>query len=183
MYCTDINPSPILNIKELEEWMEAAHSGVLFCFGTSLISKIIQAKTRLTDTEIVPSHVAMFYGDVIYESTTDIVKVGHKTIGAGVRRWLLSDYIKSEYKKQTSYVVYELPYFDRQKADEYVHLPYGKDTILDFLLKDGSDGDSHGLICSQYANLITEILPKKKCPTPAELYRQALKNHGGLRDE
>ena len=180
MLPTDINPSYMLNIKELEEWLNNCHSGLIFCFGTSLISRIIQAKTRLTDDELVPSHVAMFCGEHIYESTTDIAKVGYKTIGQGVRRWLIKDFIKSEHKKQTSYIVYEIPYFDTQKADSYVHLPYGKDTILEFLLKDGSDGDSHGLICSQYANLVTEILPRKKCPNPAELYRRIIKINGGI---
>lgn len=167
--------STILNINELEEFLNNRHSGLIFCFGTSMISKIIQIKTREYDTEIVPSHVAMFYGNHIYESTTDIVHIGHKTIGSGVRRWLISDFIKSEHRKQTKYAVLNMEYFERDKADSYVHLPYGKDTILDFLLKDGSDGDSHGLICSQYANLVTGLLPKKKCPSPAELYRQALK--------
>lgn len=163
----------IMNLKELEEYLESCHSGILFCFGTSMISRIIQAKTRKYDSEIVPSHVAMIYGDHIYESTTDVVHIGYKTIKSGVRRWLLSDFLKAEHKKQTEYAVLKMEYFERDKADSYIHLPYGKDTILDFLLKDGSDGDSHGLICSQYANLVTQILPKKKCPNPAELYRKA----------
>lgn len=163
----------IMNLQELEEYLNSCNSGLLFCFGTSMISRIIQAKTRKYDSEIVPSHVAMIYGNHIYESTTDIIHIGYKDIKSGVRRWLLKDFLKAEHKKQTDYAVLTLPYFERQKADEYVHLPYGRDTILDFLLKDGSDGDSHGLICSQYANLVTQLLPNKKCPNPAELYRKA----------
>lgn len=172
--------SQVMNLAELKEYLKNVHSGLLFCFGSSMISRIIQAKTRLHEAELVPSHVAMIYGNHIYESTTSAEHVGHKTIKGGVRRWLLDDFIKSEYKKQTNYAVLELDYFDRVKADSYVHLPYGKDTILDFLLKDGSDGDSHGLICSQYANIVTEILPSSKCPSPAELYRKAIKITGGL---
>lgn len=171
--------TPVINLKGLEECLQYYNSGLIFCFGTSLISRIIQAKTRLTDSEIVPSHVAMFYGEHIYESTTDAPTVGYKHIPAGVRRWLIKDFIKSEYKKQTTYAVLSIDYLDRQLADNYIHLPYGKDTILDFLLKDGSDGDSHGLICSQYANTVVQLLPKKKCPTPAELYRKA-KQIGGF---
>ena len=163
----------IMNLKELEEYLEKCYNGLLFCFGTSMISRIIQAKTRKYDTEIVPSHVAIIHGNHIYESTTDVVRIGYKTIGSGVRRWLLKDFLKSEHKKQTEYAVLNLPYLEVDKADNYIHLPYGRDTILDFLLKDGSDGDSHGLICSQYANLITELLPNKRCPNPAELYRKA----------
>ena len=165
--------SEIMNLKELEEYLNECHSGILFCFGTSMISRIIQAKTKEYDKEIVPSHVALIYSDNIYESTTDVVHVGYKTIKAGVRRWLISDFIKAEHKKQTDYAVLNIAYFDRDKADSYIHLPYGKDTILDFLLKDGSDGDSHGLICSQYANLVTNLIPNKKCPSPADLYRKA----------
>ena len=169
----------IMNLKELEEFLDDCYSGVIFCFGTSMISRIIQAKTRKFDGEIVPSHVAMFYGNNLYESTTDVVHIGHKTIKAGVRRWLLEDFLKSEHKKQTEYAILTIPYFENTLADEYIHLPYGKDTILDFLLKDGSDGDSHGLICSQYANIVTQLLPKKKCPSPAELYRKAKEITGG----
>lgn len=163
----------IMTLKELEETLKQYNTGLIFCFGTSMISRIIQAKTKKYDTEIVPSHVAMFYGNYLYESTTDVIHVGYKTIKAGVRCWLLKDFIKAEHKKQTEYAILSLPYFEKDRADEYVHLPYGRDTILDFLLKDGSDGDSHGLICSQYANIVTSILPKKRCPNPAELYRKA----------
>lgn len=165
--------TPIVNISELKNILNDTYSGILFCFGTSVISKIIQAKTRKSNKEKVPSHVAMVYGDNIYESTTDVVHVGYKTIKSGVRRWLIEDFIKAEYKKQTEYAVLKLEFFVPAWADKYIHLPYGKDTILDFLLKDGSDGDSHGLICSQYVNLVTELLPNKKCPNPAELYRRA----------
>ena len=175
--------TPIMNLKELEEYTDYFYSGLLFCFGTSMISKIIQAKTKKYDKELVPSHVAMIYDNHIYESTTDVAHVGYKTIKSGVRRWLLSDFLKSEHSKQTEYAVLVLPYFEKDKADSYIHLPYGKDTILDFLLKDGSDGDSHGLICSQYANIVTQLLPKKKCPNPAELYRKAIEITGGKDNE
>lgn len=169
MHLTDL-----LNIKELEEHFEEFPNptGVLFCFGTSFISKLIQAKTRKTATEIVPSHVALICDGHIYESTTGVEKVGHKTIKAGVRRWTLEDFIKAEHQKQTEYAFLHIKNIDRDVADSYIHLPYGKDTILDFLLKDGSDGDSHGLICSQYANIVTQMV-NKKCPNPAEMYRKA----------
>lgn len=173
----------IMNLKELEDYLSNCYTGLLFCFGTSMISKIIQVKTRKYEKEIVPSHVAIIYGDHIYESTTDVVHVGYKTIKSGVRRWLLSDFLKAEHRKQTEYAVLNLEYVERDVADSYIHLPYGKDTILDFLLKDGSDGDSHGLICSQYANLVTRLLPKKKCPNPAELYRKAKELTGDNRIE
>lgn len=169
MHLTDL-----LNIKELEEYFDEFpnSTGVLFCFGTSFISKLIQAKTRKTATEIVPSHVAMVCDNHIYESTTSVEKVGHKTIRSGVRRWHLKDFIKAEHQKQTEYAFLYTGYLDRELADSYIHLPYGKDTILEFLLKDGSEGESHGLICSQYANLVTQMLTKK-CPNPAEMYRKA----------
>lgn len=179
MLHTDINPTPLLNVKELDEVLNERYSGIIFCFGTSLISRVIQAKTKIYEDELVPSHVALYYGDNIYESTTSEATVGYKRIKQGVRRWLIKDFIKAEYRKQTKYVVFEVDYLEREKADEYVHLPYGKDTILDFLLKDGSDGDSHGLICSQYANLVLQILPNKKCPTPADLYRKIIQLTGG----
>ena len=112
----------------------------------------------------------------IYESTTDAVSVDHKNIKSGVRRWMIDDYIKSEYKKQTNYAVYNMEdLINKEIADSYIHLPYGKDTILDFLLKDGSEGESHGLICSQFTNLVVQLLPEKKCPTPADLYREVLR--------
>lgn len=171
--------SEIMTLKDLQEYLEQVPTGLLFCFGTSMISKIIQAKTRKTDTEQVPSHVAMISYNHIYESTTDVVHIDHKKIKSGVRRWLLKDFLKAEYKKQTRYAVLTTSYLDDELADHYIHLPYGKDIILDFLLKDGSEGDSNGLICSQYANIVTQLLPKKKCPNPAELYREAIRLTGG----
>lgn len=58
------------------------------------------------------------------------------------------------------------------QLEKYLFYPYGKDTIVDFLLKDGSDGDSKGLICSQYANICSEILEDEPCPSPAVLFRK-----------
>lgn len=164
----------IMSIGDLIEYIQEhkPYAGLLFCFGSSFVSKIIQAKTRKSDEEDVPSHVAMIFQDHIYESTTEEVQIGYKKIRGGVRRWLLSDYLKAEVYKQTRYAFYPLDYLNDAEADKYIHLPYGKDIILDFLLKDGSNGESHGLICSQYANLITKLL-RKKCPNPAELYRKA----------
>ena len=48
---------------------------ILFCFGNSFISRLIQAKTQVNRKERVPSHVAMIYGSYVYESTTDVAKV------------------------------------------------------------------------------------------------------------
>ena len=178
MNSTESKLSDLLNIKELKDYYNANNikTALLFCFGTSVISKIIQAKTRIDDDELVPSHVAMIIDNHIYESTTDAVRIDHKNIKSGVRRWMIDDYIKSEYKKQTNYAVYNMEdLINKEIADSYIHLPYGKDTILDFLLKDGSEGESHGLICSQFANLVVQLLPEKKCPTPADLYREVLR--------
>lgn len=165
----------VINVKDLEEFIRGHDNGILFCFGTSFISRIIQAKTKLYPSEIVPSHVALILGGFIYESTTDSPNVNKKHIPAGVRRWLLKDFLKSEKKKQTGYSVLEIPdeLVNPIELENNIHRPYGKDTILDFVLKDGSEGDSNGLICSQYVNIVTQLLPNKKCPTPAELYRKA----------
>lgn len=166
----------IINVHDLEKYLKhSSKAGVLFCFGTSFISRLIQAKTKLYPTERVPSHVALIYSGFIYESTTESPTVNKKHIPPGVRRWLLSDFMKSEKKKQTSYAILDLPLemFNEIILEESIHLPYGKDTILDFVLKDGSDGDSSGLICSQYANMVVQLLPLVKCPTPADLYRKA----------
>ena len=51
---------------------------ILFCFGNSFISHLIQAKTQVNRKERVPSHVAMIYGSYVYESTTDEAKVNKK---------------------------------------------------------------------------------------------------------
>lgn len=147
--------------------------GLVFCFGTSFISRLIQMKTRKYKTEKVPSHVAMVYKGYVYESTTDSVRINNKRIPQGVRRWQLEDYLKSEAEKDTSYEIYSTE-LDEQLLEHYVHYPYGKDTILDYLLKDGSDGESYGLICSQYANYCCKEI-NAPCVTPAELYRAAKK--------
>lgn len=168
----------LLNVYDLAEELKGnrvKYSGVglLFCFGTSLVSKIIMAKTRQDDGEIVPSHVAIVYGSFIFESTTDEVSINNKQIKSGVRMWLLNDYIESEKNKLTKYYFYRMNtnQFDKDTMFECLHLPYGKDTILDFLLKDSSDGtNTNGLICSQYANKCTK-LSKQRCPSPADLFR------------
>ena len=164
----------LLNINELKGLINKGDTGILFCFGTSFISKMIQLKTRLNDEEIVPSHVAMIVdGSFLYESTSMPDKLSTKTIPAGVRRYKLQDFYRIEKGKSTKY--YFLPYdnIDMDKLETYVHYPYGKDTILDFILKDGSDGVSKGLICSQYANRVTGLL-EQDCPSPAVMYRKAL---------
>lgn len=147
-------------------------SGILFCFGESFISRVIQIKTRNSKEEVVPSHVAMVYKGHLYESTSAPEKVGNKRIPSGVRRYLLKDFLKMEQGKKTRYMFYEID-LPIKLLDKYIHLPYGKDTIVDFLIKDESTGDSKGLICSQYANLVTKLLDKP-CPNPAELYRKVL---------
>ncbi len=170
----------LMNIYELEDYnedyMDSNSMGLLFCFGTSFISKLIMAKTRLYNNEIIPSHVALITKDLIYESTTSVEEVDNKTIRQGVRRWQMKDFIKVEKDKLTKYV-YVPHKFSIQKADSLVHLPYGKDTILDFLLKDGSDGDSKGLICSQFANICILNHHYKSCPTPADLFRAEIQRH------
>lgn len=144
--------------------------GILFCFGDSFISKVIQLKTRKTKDEIVPSHVAMIYDNILYESTSAPEKVGVKRIPSGVRRYLLKDFYRLELGKSTKYLFFDYA-LSLKLLDKYVHLPYGKDTIVDFLIKDESVGDSKGLICSQYANIVTHLLTQP-CPTPADLYRK-----------
>ena len=39
----------LLTIKELKQLITKNDTGLLFCFGTSLISRIIQAKTKLNN--------------------------------------------------------------------------------------------------------------------------------------
>lgn len=148
-------------------------TGLLFVFGSSFISKLIQAKTRKFKREVVPSHVAIIYkGKFLYESTVASESVGNKTIPSGVRRFLLSDFFISEADKESKY--YFVPMnVSITELEKHVHLPYGKDIILDFLLKDGSDGESEGLICSQYANLVTKLLDMD-CPSPANMFREAI---------
>lgn len=142
---------------------------ILYCFGTSFVSKLIRMMTAEHDGEQVPSHVALIYNGFIYESTSSSEKVGNKKIPRGVRRWLLSDFYKAEKNKNTSYDI-AIVTIDRKILEKYIHYPYGIDTIVDYALKDGSDGDSKGLICSQYANYAIKAIDKSCC-TPAELYR------------
>lgn len=146
--------------------------GLLFCIGTSFISKVIAAKTREKGDDIVPSHVAIVKGSFLYESTSTPEKIGNKKIPAGVRRYLLTDFYKIEKRKDTLYVFVPIT-LDIKELEKHIHRPYGKDIILDYLLKDGSDGDSKGLICSQYANLVTKLIDKE-CVNPVELYRKVL---------
>lgn len=166
----------LLNITELKDALKKNHSYLLFCFGTSFVSQIISAKTRKDKTEIVPTHVALIIqGMYLYESTSQAAILKNKTIHAGVRRYLLEDFYSLEKNKDTKYYLYDVTNdIDYEVLEKYVHYPYGKDTILDFVLRDGSDGVSKGLICSQYANKVTNIL-SKACPNPAELYRKIKK--------
>lgn len=160
------------DLKKLKSELKNTSKGILFCFGDSFISKIIQLKTRLNSKEVVPSHVALIYDGFIYESTSQDQKIGNKTIPSGVRRWLLKDFYKVERGKETKYIF--APYdLYISVMEKYIHYPYGIDTIVDFVLRDGSDGVSKGLICSQYANKVTELLDMD-CPNPAEMYREAI---------
>lgn len=174
-----MNTIRLMNIYDLEDFTEEMSindKGILYCFGTSLVSRLIQAKTRRTPNELVPSHVALYSRDLIYESTTSEVDINNKHIRSGVRRWLTDDFIEAEKDRLTKYIYLSNPWAGAS-ADLFVHLPYGKDTIVDFLLKDGSDGDSKGLICSQFANMCIRYPHQKQCPTPADLFRQELKRH------
>ncbi len=163
----------LINISELKHLLKN-ETGLLFCFGTSFISRIIQLKTRLDENEIVPSHVAVVLnGKFIYESTAAQDKLSTKTIPAGVRRYKIQDFYRLENGKDTKYFFYPYENINLDKLETYVHYPYGKDTILDFVLKDGSDGVSKGLICSQYANKVSGLMDME-CPSPAVLYRYVL---------
>lgn len=161
------------SIYELEKALKLDKNfeGYIFCFGTSFISQLIMAKTRKNKNEKVPSHVALIKDKYIYESTTEKPEVGKKRIPSGVRRWQLRDYIKYEKGKETRYAICKAN-INIKEAEYYVHYPYGRDTILDYVLADGSDGVSYGLICSQYANLCTKEIDAP-CVTPAELFRAA----------
>lgn len=160
----------LVTIKDLKKYQ--GKFGLLFCFGTSFVSKIIQAKTRENKSEVVPSHVAIIAGNFLYESTSQSEKLGYKRIPAGVRRYLFKDFLRTEKKKNTLYYFYECP-IDMELAEKYIHYPYGKDIIVDILFTDGSEGDSRGLICSQYGNLCAHIMDEPVV-TPAELYRQVM---------
>lgn len=166
----------LLTIFDLEKLFKSSGKtlhgfGIVFCFGTSLVSKIIQAKTRKEDGEVVPSHVLLVWGNSVLESTTDVQKINHKTIPSGVRCWRLKDWLECEKNKLTKYYYYPYKNIDTDLLTDLIHLPYGRDTIVDFLLKDKSEGDrTHGLICSQYVNKVTK-LSKQRCPSPADLFR------------
>lgn len=165
------NKVDLVSLDILKASILKSDTGLLFCFGTSFISRVIQAKTKLYDEEQVPSHVAMIVnGRFLYESTSAPERLGNKRIPAGVRRYLLKDFYKLEKGKETEYYFYPCDLLSSQ-LEKYLFYPYGKDIIVDFLLRDGSDGDSKGLICSQYANICSEILADELCPTPADLFR------------
>lgn len=169
-----ISKQDLLTTDDLKKLINKNDTGVLFCFGESFISKLIQAKTRKDRAEVIPSHVALIYqGTFLYESTSLSDKLGSKTIPAGVRRYLLKDFYRLEKDKETLYYFYPFD-LNIRAMEKYIHYPYGKDTILDFLLKDGSDGVSRGLICSQYANRVTKIMDIN-CPNPAQMFREVLK--------
>ena len=169
----EIPPQPeLLSLNTLKALICKGDTGLLFCFGSSFISRVIQAKTKEYDEELVPSHVAMIVdGQFLYESTSAPERLGNKRIPSGVRRYLLKDFFKLEKNKNTKYYFYPCDLLNSQ-LEKYLFYPYGKDTIVDFLLKDGSDGDSKGLICSQYANICSEILKDEPCPSPAVLFRE-----------
>ena len=162
----------ILTVAELKKLINKRDTGILFCFGKSFISKLIQANTRRDYRELVPSHIALIIdGTFLYESTSQDSKLGNKTIPAGVRRYLLKDFYRLEKDKETEYSFFPCE-VNKRELEKYVHYPYGKDIILDFVLKHGSDGESRGLICSQYANKVTNIVDMP-CPSPVDLYRKA----------
>lgn len=167
-----IPPQPeLLSLDMLKALICKVDTGLLFCFGSSFISRVIQAKTKKYDEELVPSHVAMIVdGQFLYESTSAPERLGNKRIPAGVRRYLFKDFLRLERTKNTEYYFYPCNLYSTE-LEKYLFYPYGKDTIVDFLLRDGSEGDSKGLICSQYANICSEILEDEPCPTPADLFR------------
>ena len=161
----------LLTLDMLKAIITKGDTGLLFCFGASFISRVIQAKTKEYDEEVVPSHVAMISnGEFLFESTSAAEKLGNKRIPAGVRRYLLKDFYKLEKTKETKYYFYPCK-LDANQMEKYLFYPYGKDIIVDFLLKDGSEGDSRGLIWSQYGNLCSKIL-EEPCPSPAALFRE-----------
>lgn len=172
----------ILTIKELKALIHKGDTGLLFCIGKSFISQLIRAKTRLNENEIVPSHVAIIKdGTFLYESTSNSAKLGSKHIPAGVRRMLLKDFYRLDKDKETDYYFYPCV-IDERLLEQYIHYPYGIDSIVDFVLKDGSDGVSRGLICSQYANKVAHIMDNP-CPSPAVLYRYVRSSEELFEDE
>lgn len=153
---------------------EGKRQGIIFCFGNSLISKIISLKTRRDANDIVPTHVALCYGDFVYESTTSRSTIGKKSIDTGVRRILLTDFLKKEKGRRTTYEIFP-HHLNKELLEEYVHYPYGLDSLVDFFFTSGSDGVSYGLICSQYVNLVASICDED-CPSPADLYYKIMED-------
>lgn len=158
-------------------------SYICFAIGTSLISRIIAAKTREDDKEVVPSHAFMVIPckhsltstdmrTMVYESTSQDDKIGKKIIHGGVRRWLFEDWAKCERGKETLYATAPIFKVDVGQLEGNLHRPYGIDSIVQFLVKDASKGSKKGLICSEYANLVTHIIPNNPCPSPADLFRE-----------
>lgn len=163
----------LINIRELKSLITPDDEGLLFCFGTSTISKIIQLKTRKNKREIVPSHVAMIYNGFLYESTSNGSVINMRKIPAGVRRYRLQEFYNLEKDKSTKYYFYPTS-LSRLELEFYVHYPYGIDAIVDFVFKNKSNNNSEeGLICSQYANYCAELMDVE-CPSPAVLYRHIL---------
>lgn len=79
------NKVDLVSLDILKASILKSDTGLLFCFGTSFISRVIQAKTKLYDEEQVPSHVAMIVnGQFLYESTSAPEKLGNKRIPSGV---------------------------------------------------------------------------------------------------
>lgn len=153
---------------------------ILFCFGDSLVSKLIMAKTRIEVGEIVPSHTAILVRGndgimLVYESTTFGQKVYGKRIPSGVRRYLFSDFKSIEKDKSTKYYLATdkttTTIDNSYELERWIGYPYGIDSIIDFALKDDSDGESNGLICSQYTNKVFKLM-RDECPSPAELWRK-----------
>ena len=98
------NKVDLVSLDILKASILKSDTGLLFCFGTSFISRVIQAKTKLYDEEQVPSHVAMIVnGQFLYESTSAPEKLGNKRIPSGVRRYLLKDFYRLEKGKETEY--------------------------------------------------------------------------------
>lgn len=162
-----------LTLKEFQKTIKYVdYPVVVFAFGESMISKIIQIKTREYKQEIVPSHTFSVVDGFVYESTSAPDHLTDKTIPAGVRRYRTVDFFESEIGKKTNYMIFtpESAIFNYDIAEKYVHYPYGKDSIVEFLVKDKSVGESRGLICSEYVNKCWNISTAKR-PSPADLYR------------
>ena len=101
------NKVDLVSLDILKASILKSDTGLLFCFGTSFISRVIQAKTKVYDEEQVPSHVAMIVnGQFLYESTSAPERLGNKRIPSGVRRYLLKDFYRLEKGKETEYYFY-----------------------------------------------------------------------------